>query len=169
MGRGTTSIVAAIVVAIAMLALPTASVAATTASLTWSSTGPLDTTPLGPDTHMQSVSCPQNGLCVAVDAGGNVLTSTTPTGGAATWQRCARRPWNLVGGDLLSDHIACVAGDGNGNLVISSDPTGGAGTWSKVSVTPGVVIDAVSCPTASFCLAGNEAGQSSRRLRPDRG
>src|SRR5690349_11451612 len=35
--------------------------------------------------NLSAVSCPNSGLCVAVDYSGNVVTSTTPTGGAAAW------------------------------------------------------------------------------------
>ena len=115
--------------------------------------------PLGPDTHMQSVSCPQANLCVAVDAGGNVLSSTNPTGGVATWKRSLVDPGTWLAAISCPTTSLCVAGDGDGNLVISANPTAGAATWSKVNVTPGVVIDAVSCPTTSFCVAGNRAGK----------
>src|SRR5450759_3512373 len=33
---------------------------------------------------LYGVSCPSSGLCVAVDSGGNVVTSSNPTGGAAS-------------------------------------------------------------------------------------
>jgi hypothetical protein len=160
MRRVVLSVAAVIVTCIGLFALPEASVATTTAPMTWSQTGPLDSTPpLGPDTHLQSVSCPQAGLCVAVDAGGNVLTSTSPTGGAGTWRRSLIDPGAWLAAISCPTESLCVAGDSDGNLVVSTDPTGGATTWSKVSVTPGVVIDAVSCPIASFCVAGTQAGQ----------
>ena len=53
--------------------------------------------------------------------------------------------------------------------MISTNPTGGTATWSKVSATPGVIIDAVSCPTASFCVAGNEAGRVMPSTNPTGG
>ena len=34
---------------------------------------------------VRGVSCPSTGLCVAVDAAGNVLVSADPTGGASAW------------------------------------------------------------------------------------
>jgi hypothetical protein len=119
--------------------------AATSGGLTWKSTGPIDDTPpLGAGTHMQSVSCPSATLCVAVDADGNVLTSTNPTGGAATWQRWLVDPGNWLASVSCPTTALCVAGDSEGNLVISTNPTGGTGTWSKVDATPGVIID--RCP-----------------------
>jgi len=39
--------------------------------------------PLHPS--LAGVSCPTPSLCVAVDGGGNVLSSTDPTGGASAW------------------------------------------------------------------------------------
>jgi hypothetical protein len=41
--------------------------------------------PYGIHNPLQGVSCPSISLCVAIDQEGDVVTSTDPTGGAATW------------------------------------------------------------------------------------
>src|SRR5271169_6663698 len=159
MRRGTALLVATLVGLAGLLVAPLGAVAAPPPVLTWSSTGPIDgSPPLGAITHLQAVSCPSAGLCVAVDPGGNVLTSTAPTGGASTWKRWLVDPGTWLAGVSCPTTSLCVAGDGVGDILVSTNPTGGTGTWSKVSVVPGTVIDAVSCPTASFCVAADQAG-----------
>jgi hypothetical protein len=153
-------LLAAFACSLGTLALPGTAGATPSPVLAWTSTGPIDSTPpLGDGTHFQSVACPSATLCVAVDADGNVLTSTNPTGGSSTWQRSLVDPGTWFASISCPSASLCVAGDGDGNLVVSSDPTGGVDAWSKDSVTPGAVIDAITCPTTSFCVAGNQAGQ----------
>jgi hypothetical protein len=117
------------------------------------------TTLVPPQTALTAISCPSSSLCVAADAGGNVLSSTTPTGGAADWTKVA------LGGEAVLTAIACpvttlcvgVAGDGK--VVSSADPTGPSSSWSSASLGAGSVpapdLTGVSCPSVTLCvLAG---------------
>jgi hypothetical protein len=89
-----------------------------------------------------------------VDSGGNVVTSTNPTGGAGAWSTA-----DIVGASFLSavscpTASLCVAVDSAGNVVTSTNPTGGASAWTVTDVTkPGGAIIGVSCPSASLCVA----------------
>jgi hypothetical protein len=101
-----------------------------------------------------AISCPSSTLCVAVDAAGNVATSTKPAGGAAQWQVAAVDPG---GGRLTSVSCAtvptvlCAATDGAGNLLTSTDPTGGASAWTLTQMGSDA-FNSVSCPSAELCV-----------------
>lgn len=108
---------------------------------------------------LTSVSCPSASLCVAGETGGNVVTSTNPTGGAGAWTVAdASESGATIKGVSCPSASLCVAVDSGGNVVTSTNPTGGAGAWSVAHVGgPGTGISAglisVSCPSASLCVA----------------
>lgn len=122
---------------------------------------------------LTGVSCPSVSLCVAVDAVGNVVTSTTPTGGASAWTvtyvdngidyECYHYGGSgpmcqpvLVGVSCASGSL-CVAIDTAGNVISSSNPTGGKSAWSGASPyssVPGAYsFNGVACPSVSLCVA----------------
>jgi hypothetical protein len=101
----------------------------------------------------QSISCPSELLCVMGDDGGNVVTSTNPTGDASGWT--VTHIGTGSGTENLGVSCAsslCVAADGLGYVFTSTNPTGGPGAWTATNLGAGDAISAVSCPTASFCL-----------------
>jgi hypothetical protein len=115
--------------------------------------------PVAVDPHTEAalvgVSCASTSLCAAVDGEGNLITSTMPTAGAAAW--------SLANTGLVTTHdpatgIACVTGtlcvvvDSKGQVITSANPTGGASAWSGAVVSPRG-LNAVSCPSASSCVA----------------
>jgi hypothetical protein len=108
---------------------------------------------------IRGVSCPSPSLCVLVDAAGNVVTSTDPTGGAAAWTTA-----DVVGAGILSavscpSASLCAAVDTSGNVVTSTDPTGGAGAWNVADAGgPGVGFSGVSCPSTSLCVVVGSGG-----------
>jgi hypothetical protein len=122
---------------------------------------------------VRGVSCPSTGLCVAVDAAGNALASTDPTGGAAAWTithidtdtsyACtgtglACQP-PLVGISCPSTAL-CTAADFSGNLLTSGSPTI-PGPWTSTSTDAGRLssLYGISCPEVDFCATvdGNAA------------
>ncbi len=146
---------------LASLLVPTAAQAS--AALAWSAPSSIDTLPLF------AVSCPSTSLCVATDLNGNVLTSTNPTGGAATWTLAAADPGEPLGPPSVLRSVSCpyltlcVAADGRGNIVTSTDPTGGASAWTVTNVDPGNGLASVSCPhvdiaSVLYCVAVDFAG-----------
>jgi hypothetical protein len=123
---------------------------------------------------LSSVSCPTVSLCVAVDAAGNVVTSTAPAGGAHAWTvthvdnglnyECSK--YGGTGQGCQPPLVAvscpavslCVAVDDSENVISSSNPTGGALAWSGGAL-PGSgypspdAFHGLSCPSASLCVA----------------
>ena len=112
---------------------------------------------------LTSIACPSASLCVAVDDGGNVVSSTDPVGGAAHWSASS-----VDGSPLLAvacpTTTACVATDGDGGDVTSTNPAGGAAAWTtprNIEAATDVAITAVSCPAISLCFAVSDSGDVS--------
>jgi hypothetical protein len=124
-------------------------------------------------TLMRGISCPLVSLCVAVDAAGNQIASTDPTGPPATWVLShidTNSTHGCSGGGIACQSplmgIACpsislcAAVDFAANVLEtgtpltaapwSSEPAGGAGFSSLWNV---------SCPTTSFCASADGYGE----------
>jgi hypothetical protein len=100
-----------------------------------------------------------------VDANGNVLTSSNPTGGAAAWTTTLvdnPSPDISTRGGLDDVSCAsiglCVVVDVNGNVVTSTNPLGGATAWTLTNVDGGNELSGVSCPNVSLCVAVDADG-----------
>ncbi|MGA8744690.1 MAG: hypothetical protein WB507_02350 [Solirubrobacterales bacterium] len=106
-------------------------------------------------------------LCAAVDQTGHVVTSTEPTGGAATWHIVS-----LPGSEVDAWGISCTSSlcvivgndEHGGNLFSSTDPTGSGSAWNPVSLKdhgePVGQIYGVSCPSESLCVAAGSGSTS---------
>ena len=106
------------------------------------------------------VACPSRELCVAVDNVGDVLVSTDPVAGPATWsKRHLTEQFEAV--SCPSTHL-CLAVDTEGDVFSSTDPTGGASAWNRAHVSEhngfSLVIEGVSCPSTRLCVAAGQAG-----------
>ncbi len=120
---------------------------------------------------LTSVSCATATMCVAVDAAGNVVASTNPTGGASAWTMFPVDSAALDSVSCPSTNF-CMAVDDRGEYVDSlTAPTGGSSGWnttgcpcqfkSPSSATPldaTAVMNSVSCPSAELCLATDQNG-----------
>jgi hypothetical protein len=102
--------------------------------LTWAAPVLIDHQPPFGKTPVTGVSCPSSGLCVAVDGSGNVVTSSNPTGGSATWTLANVDGTNNLNSVSCPSSSLCVAVDGAGNVVTSSNPTGRALAWTVTNV-----------------------------------
>ncbi len=138
--------------------------------------------------HQVSISCPSASLCVAVGNYGTAAISTNPTGGRSAWKLTTIEPsgrayTNLTGVSCASTS-QCVAIDAGGDVLTSTDPTGGAGAWKPAQVeVPGdhsgdvgfcsggtcFVLDAISCPTVSLCVAVDSGGDVITSIDPTGG
>jgi hypothetical protein len=120
---------------------------------------------------LTAVSCPSISLCVAVDNGGNVITSTNLRGGSNTWKLthidnestgCFHAcPTALLAVSCPSTAL-CVASDTGGRIFWSTDPTGGAGAWGAATVAsfPGeTAVNGVSCASERLCVAVDIRGE----------
>jgi hypothetical protein len=99
---------------------------------------------------MACISAP---LCVGAGAGGDVVTSTNPTGGAAKWTAANVDGERNLFGVACPSTLMCVAVDIEGDVVTTSNPTGGALAWTSTNVDGANTLYAVSCPSVSLCVA----------------
>jgi hypothetical protein len=105
---------------------------------------------------IKGVSCPTVSFCVAVDAQGYALVSTTPAV-SSSWQSAylpSGPPLNSVSCPTTT---FCVAVDSNGNAFVSTDPGGDStASWTEYGAG-GTALDSVSCPSTSICAAASPA------------
>jgi hypothetical protein len=129
---------------------------------------------------LRGVSCPSTGLCVAVDADGNALASTNPTGGPAAWTLthadtdssfgCSGGGLScqppLVGVSCPSTGL-CAAVDFSGNVLTTHQPTA-PGPWSSTPTDGGQLSSlwGISCPLAGFCATVDGAANRVITLNP---
>jgi hypothetical protein len=118
------------------------------------------------------VSCPSQGLCVAVGTNNLIASSTDPTGGSSAWRfvYAGEGPWpktdewptdNISGRQIQSVSCPsanlCVGVTDQGFIYSSSDPTGPASSWNVAQVDDGqgrnTHLFGVSCPTTKLCVA----------------
>ena len=95
------------------------------------------------------LSCPSVSLCVAGGYNG-VVSSTDP--GHGTWHS-VNVPPVLFGMSCASASLCVGVGDG---VLVSTNPTGSATAWTAATTSRhgnGGGVQAVSCPTASLCVA----------------
>lgn len=109
--------------------------------------------------HPTGVSCVSEALCVAVDDGGSVLTTTEPTAAKPKWTSAP-----VDSGQALSAVSCvgslCIAVDRKGNALASTDPTGGLSAWISKPIEAGHELTGVSCATASLCIAVDATGNA---------
>jgi hypothetical protein len=100
---------------------------------------------------ISDISCaPSSTTCVAVDAAGNVISTSRPL--TPHWKVAHIDPINgLTAIDCPSAHL-CVAVDGAHDAFTSTNPTGGVNAWHRVTGIDGN-LTALSCPTTKLCLA----------------
>lgn len=114
---------------------------------------------------LDAISCPTEGLCVAVGYEGSVYTSTDPTGGAGTWSVT-----DLKGGSNAT-HLTSVScpsaslclavsggyGEAAGRVLTSTDPA--SGSWQATQLDGSPDLRGVSCATPSLCVAVAKEGR----------
>jgi hypothetical protein len=117
---------------------------------------------------VRGVSCPSTTLCVAVDAAGNALLSTNPTGGTAGWisvhvDTNSSYGCNETGPPALTCQpplvgvacpsvAQCVAVDFSGNVLSTATP-GAPLPWASTPIGGGGLSSlwGISCPASGFC------------------
>jgi len=104
------------------------------------------------------VSCASTALCVAVDDGGNVFSSTDPASASPKWTSAKVSVVGAFGAVSCPSMSLCVAVDDAGDVVSSSDPAGGASAWTVAQVERGHRLTGISCASASLCVAADGAG-----------
>jgi photosystem II stability/assembly factor-like uncharacterized protein len=155
---------------VALVAL--ASPAGATAGLSWSKPIRIDTIGKHTGLALAGVSCSSPALCVVVDLGGNVLTSTDP--GAGSKARWVRRKLDRSHGAFLQG-IACVASalcaavDDKGHVFTSTDPSAGrSAAWveQRPHTQP---LYGIACASTSLCIAVDKPGRVIASTNPTAG
>jgi hypothetical protein len=92
------------------------------------------------------------------------MHSSNPTAGAKYWSHATRiDPATEPGGGYAGfSAISCpstqlcvaVDNDVDGQVAYTTDPGGPASDWKLTTIGSGVILDAISCPTASLCVIG---------------
>ncbi len=156
-------------------------------SRAWQITGRL------PSRYAIQIACPSDVLCVTVDSSGNVNTTTQPAR-AQAW-RTSTLPSNAPDGGTLPftalDGVTgiscpsvslCVAVGAGSQAFVSTNPRAAAPTWSAYNVQDasrapcprgpfGTCEDgltAVTCPSATLCLASDSTGHIHTSTAPAR-
>jgi hypothetical protein len=115
---------------------------------------------------LRGIACPSSALCVAVDADGNALVSSSPASGPAAWSTihadansspgCAQANTScqppLMGVACPSTSL-CEAVDFSGNVLQTTTPAA-ASPWASTSLAGGGISSlwAISCPTQTLCM-----------------
>jgi len=119
-----------------------------TASFTYSNSKWATAIPFGNNGGMPSLSCPSSSFCLAVDESGNAFTYR-----GGTWSSGLAITNGTTWGASCSSSSFCAVASSVGAYTYSDGQWVGSGTGSA---QPG----AVSCPSASFCMAVPNGGAS---------
>lgn len=154
----------------AWLTLP-ASASATTYSMKWNRSVPLENPNAGG--ALESVSCAPVTrtvkpvlMCAAGDVRGDIWVTSHPARSVSFWHReQVDRPGGAVTGIACPSLKLCVAVDASGEIMHSTTPEKGAKFWSKpvridTATQPGggdAGFSAISCPTTRLCVAVDNA------------
>jgi len=119
--------------------------------------------------QIRSISCPSTQLCVAVTFEGLIYTSTNPTGDASAWNVAdidGGGPNTHFYGVSCPTTSFCVASAGDAKVVSSTNPTGTASAWTKTQLPGPLELRAISCASATLCVAVGDNGDN---IRPELG
>ncbi|HXC24099.1 MAG TPA: glycoside hydrolase family 27 protein [Solirubrobacteraceae bacterium] len=139
-------------VALAPSALFLSGVAAAAPSLGWSMPAVFDS-----GNAPSGVSCASESFCVAVDGGGNVLSTPDPTASHPSWSLVAKDEGKPLNGVSCAAGGPCVAVDDRGDALVGSGSS--VSPWSPPApIDGGSALTGVSCAGASLCVAVDAAG-----------
>ena len=108
------------------------------------------------------LSCPSVSLCVAVDDGGRIISSTTPAAPRPAWKVThVNAPSGLASVSCPSVSLCVAADPYDRSLFVSTHPARGAASWRRVALSgihPVFRPISVSCATQSLCVALDQFG-----------
>ena len=151
------------VVALALLVVIAARAQAQT-TLTWSAPVAID----GTNGDLHDISCSSPSLCIAIDASGELLTSTDPAGGAGAWNPTTNFSEQGLTRTACTPSAMCVIGDASGDIFVSTDPTNGS-SWTGGAGDGLDTIVSMSCASDTLCVAGDASGNVSVSTNPTGG
>jgi hypothetical protein len=121
---------------------------------------------------LADVSCQSAPFCVALDQARNVIRSSDPAGGAATWHVVfAEIPDTDSGLNSIAcpSRFLCAGNDGWGSFVASGRPADGQSAWAATAINTGGTpawdpaaaghgVGSVVCPSRRVCVGQAAAG-----------
>jgi hypothetical protein len=111
---------------------------------------------------LEQVSCADGPFCVALGVDFNynpvVATSSDPTGGVSAWSVAPLSISSPVGVSCASNSF-CALVDRAGNVWSSSTPAS-ATSWTRTDIDGSQPLTAISCPSASLCMATDGRGDA---------
>ncbi len=107
---------------------------------------------------LEKISCSSPQLCVATDDTGAVFGSADPAGGAATWSNSANAGYNNTTVSCAAGPLCAVTAEGG--LDVSSDPAEATSAWILEQVGGSNLLSGISCASARWCLAVDNAGRA---------
>jgi hypothetical protein len=121
---------------------------------------------IDPGQDFTSISCPGT-FCVATDGDGRVATTIYATGGPPQWKILELGDQFLVFTGVSCVGLQCVAVDTRGeDFVSATDPFDASG-WTSNHIDPTTdffgdqsSLTGISCPSTSFCVAVDDAGNA---------
>ena len=131
-----------------------ATAARAAAPLTWAWTEPAR-----PDSAKHSLvalTCRSAALCVAVDGGGNVFSSTAAVKGSWSGPRSIHSFSRLAAVSCPSAAL-CLAADDAGNVYYGAPPNR-VSNWTPENIDMITPLSGISCPSVSLCVAVDRAG-----------
>ena len=108
--------------------------------------------------RIKTVACGSARLCLAAGDGAKMFVSTAPAATRSAW-RAIKVPGAASGIDHLFCKSASLCFALSGTTVLVSTTPGRAASWKKVLVTKGVILSAMSCPTARQCVLVDVSGK----------
>lgn len=124
--------------------------------------------------QVTSVSCPSPRFCAAVTLGGDLLTSSDPSGGPSAWTLTSLHipvgqfPNAFIPQVSCSSASQCVAISTGSRMVFStSDPGGGVDMWKSVKFRR--TLQTVACSGPDLCVLGDDRGDVRTSTDPTRG
>jgi hypothetical protein len=111
---------------------------------------------------LESISCTSPSLCGALDITGEALTTSTPAGVPPLWgsvKISSTKQADHYGIGCASDAqlSLCAAVETDHKLAVSADPRTAPASW-QVATASSKVLNDVTCPTASLCVAAGNSG-----------
>jgi hypothetical protein len=121
--------------------------------------------PIDPGKRLSAVSCVRSSACVAVDAAGDVLTTSDPSGSGGEWTRVhvegAQPPEEFPTQKVscASESLCLLIGGPVGGVFASRNPLSGSPEWVPEHIDPEGGLTDVSCVMPSLCVASGEHGE----------
>jgi hypothetical protein len=108
-------------------------------------------------TGLTGISCVATGGCLAVDGNGGVAYDSNPAAPYGTWTR-KQLPLYSITAVSCAPGLCAASGDAHVPLSPPVVATLSASGYAQADIPMDEGIDAISCPSASFCVGGDATG-----------